>query len=799
MRKRIGWAVVALLIVCAAVAGGGAWWSYSIVRGSLPQIDGVLDLADVDEPIDVARDAQGIPVIRGATRHDVAFGLGFAHAQDRFFQMDLLRRNAAGELAELIGPAVLEEDKQNRVHRFRRRARQVVEAGSPEQRELLDRYTAGVNAGLGSMRCKPFEYYLLGVDPTPWNTEDCVLVVYTMYLDLQGNDHLRESTRGVLHDLLPRPLAEFLAPRGCSWDAPIEGESFEMPPIPGPDVYDLRAAASAPRSSPETGGALEPDPMPRGSNNWAVAGSHTRSGSALLANDMHLGIAVPHIWYRASLEWPDAEHPGQTCRITGPTLPGTPAVVVGSNGHVAWGFTNSEGDWTDVVILEIDPGDPQNYLTPEGPRAFETAQETIRVKGQADETLEVKETIWGPVVDQDHRGRPRARRWVAYDVDAVNLGLIGLENAQTLEDALQIANQCGSPHQNFTLVDDRGRIAWTICGRIPRRVGGDGLLPASWADGTRRWDGYLEPHEYPRVVDPPQGRIWTANSRVVSGRNYELVGHGGYDLGARASQIRDGLMTLEQADEADMLALQLDDRALFLDRYQKLLLEALTDEAIAGHPLRGEARAYVRDWGKAASIDSVGFTIVRRFHRELARQVLESITAPCRAADGRFRIQGIEQSEGAVWKLVTEQPAHLLDPKFKDWNEQILAACDAALADLTRDQAALADQAWGAHNTTRIQHPISLAVPRLSAWLDMRAEPLPGDSADLPRIQAPAMGASQRMAVSPGRESEGYFHMPCGQSGHPLSPFYRTEHAAWAEGRATPFLPGPAAHRLQLK
>ncbi len=243
-----------------------------------------------------------------------------------------------------------------------------------------------------------------------------------------------------------------------------------------------------------------PDTFHPGSNNWAVSGKHTADGRALVADDMHLGIRVPHIWYRASLVWPDAE--GKSHSMTGVSLPGTPAIVVGSNGHVAWGFTNSEGDWVDVVIVEVDPDDKDSYLTPDGPRKFEHVTESIKVKDAADEKLEIVSTIWGPIIDHDHQGRPRAIRWVAHDPDGVNMGLMRMESADNLEDALRLANLSGSPAQNFVVADDQGRIAWTILGRIPQRVGFDGRLPTSWADGSHRWDGYLAPEEYPRIVDP---------------------------------------------------------------------------------------------------------------------------------------------------------------------------------------------------------------------------------------------------------------------------------------------------------
>jgi len=269
-------------------------------------------------------------------------------------------------------------------------------------------------------------------------------------------------------------------------------------------------------------------------------------------------------------------------------------------------------------------------------------------------------------------------------------------------------------------------------------------------------------------------------------------------LGARAQQIRDDLTELNEATEADMLAVQLDDKAIFLAPWQKLLLDVLSDSAVKEDRRRGEMRKFVENWEGEASTESVGFRIVRTYRRRLLAQLSDVLTLPCKKADKEFNIARLDRTEGPVWQLVTERPANLIDPRFKNWDELLLAAADEVLNDATNTGAALSDYTWGNANTTRIIHPLSPFVPSMATWLDMPSQPLPGDSENMPRIQAPAMGASQRMGVSPGRESEGYFHMPCGQSGHPLSPHYRDSHPAWAEGKAAPFLPGPKQHTLVL-
>ncbi len=804
MLKRIFKILAVTTALLVVVLVGLGLWIRSQVAGSLPQLDGEVLVVGLNMPVTVERDSLGIPTLRANNRLDLAFATGFVHAQDRFFQMDLLRRNSAGELAELVGSAVLDADRRVRVHRFRDVARRMLHDNGDEDRELLDAYVKGVNSGLSSLRKKPFEYLLLGVEPTAWQAEDCALVMFSMYLDLQGDAFEHESKLGLMHDLLPAPMFDFLAPRGTEWDAPMQGEAFSVAPVPGPEVFDTRKPESVASDLLAPPGMQPPaDAFHPGSNNWAVSGKLTADGRALVANDMHLGIRVPHIWYRARFVWPSAAEGDQDQQsdrwVAGVSLPGTPVIAVGSNGHVAWGFTNSEGDWVDVVIVETVADDKESYQTPDGPRKFEHCQEIIKVKGGPDETMDVVSTIWGPVMNYDHQGRPRVIHWVAHDPGGVNLGLARMESARNLEEAMRLANLSGSPAQNFVVADDAGRIAWTILGRIPRRVGFDGRLPTSWADGSRHWDGYLTPEEYPRIVDPESGRIWTANARVVSGEMLAKVGDGAYDLGAQAQQIRDGLRAIDEAAEADMLRIQLDDRAVFLERWRTLLLEILTPEAVAADARRGALRKAVEDWGGRATIDSVGYRAVRRFRHTLLNQLSDVMVNPCKKIDKKFSIAKMDRTEGPVWRLVSERPEHLIDPRYESWDALLLAAADEVVSNATGSGETFADYTWGRHNTTKIQHPLSLAVPLLASWLDMPAQPLAGDSENMPRIQAPAVGASERLAVSPGRESDGYLHMPCGQSGHPLSPHYGDAHSSWANGKPSPFLPGETVHKLVLQ
>ena len=809
IRRGIRGLLILLGILAIAVIAGGVY-ARSQMRASLAQVDGTAAIAGLTSNVRVDRDALGVPTVTGATREDVARALGFLHAQDRFFQMDLQRRQAAGELSGLVGPRAMEADEGMRLHRFRDVAHRALALADPSYRGVLDAYAAGVNAGLKSLGAPPFEYLVLRATPEPWTTEDSILTVLAMFNTLQGRQAAFEQSHGALRDTLPAPMFRFLSTAGSEWETPVLGNPIVRPGIPGPDVFDLRRghATEARRRGDNSGSekrvlrASVPPWLVRdqeaepiiGSNNWAVDGAHSESGVAILANDMHLSIAVPIIWYRASMAFPDPEQPSVNRQLAGVTLPGLPGLVVGSNGDVAWGFTNTGGDWSDLVRLEPDPREPKKYLTPDGPKAFDVYEETIAAKGAAAKTVAIKWTIWGPVVWKDARGREYAQRWVAHDATALAADVTKPERARTVTDMLQVVAGLGIPNQNVTMVDRAGRIAWTIGGTIPKRVGHDGMTPESWADGTRRWDGYLTPAEFPRIADPKDGRIWTANAPVVDGAMLASIGEGGYADGIRARLIRDRLMRIDKATPQDMLSIQLEDRALFLERWRQLLLETLKSPS--------GARAQYRDlvdkgWTGRASTGSVGYRLVKEFRMLFVRRVMTSLTAPALAVDPTFDYTRLLRGEGPVWQIVSERPMHLLDPKYKNWDDAILDTVDAVIAQLTEGGKSLADRTWGEANSAEIRHPLAGAIPFFGKYLNMPGDPLPGD-VYTPRASTPRTGPSERMVVSPGRENEGILEVPTGQSGHPLSPHYGDQYRAWLIGEPTPFLPGATVTTLTL-
>ena len=783
---------IATLAVVAALA------AYLTLRASLPQIDGEVAAPTLKAGATIVRDEQGTPTIRATSRRDLAFATGFAHGQDRFFQMDLMRRAAAGELAELLGKPVLELDEKYRIHDFRRIARAIVKDSPALDRDLLEAYTAGVNLALTHAGARPWEYTLLRSEPAPWRVEDSVLVAFSMYLNLNDSSGAEELARAQLSETLPRPLYHFLYPLGTEWDAPIVGSSVQTPAIPGADVFTLRstAARTAALNTPPSPGAMEDEPFV-GSNGWAVAGARTKDSAALLASDMHLTLRLPHIWYRARLLVESGAEPPRD--LVGVTLPGLPMLVAGSNGHVAWGYTNSYGDFSDIVIVEPDPENPEKYLTDSGSEPFKNRDETIAIRGGGKDYLVVQSTRWGPIIDNDSAGRPLALRWTAHDPSATNLRMFDLETAKNVEDALRVANRAGGPVQNLMVADADGHIGWSLMGQVPVRASYDSTLPHSWREPGGGWTGWRTPEEYPRVIDPASGRLWTANARTLDTETWlAFMGDGGYDLGARAAQIRDDLFALPTATAADMTNIQLDDRALFLTRWRDLLLDLLSASQVRMNPLRTQARDLIEHWSGRAAVDDAGYRIVRAARAQIRKDVYESLTALARQRYPSTKFTPSAQFEGPLWQLVTQRPRHLLDPRYESWEAALLGSLDRALASLQEDCKELRRCTWGKGNVLQMRHPLSSALPFASHWLDMPAQELPGD-AQMPRVQGTAFGASQRLVVSPGREAQGSLQMPGGPVDHPLSPFYGAGHEAWARGEPTPLLPGAAKHTLTLR
>ena len=811
--------LLVLLLLLALAAALLAWW---LLRASLPTLDGELAPAQagLEAPATIQRDAQGTVTIDAASEADALRALGFVHAQERYFEMDLMRRSAAGELAELFGPAALPLDRERRVHRIRARVSAHLDAMAGERKPQLLAYSEGVNAGLDGLRVRPWPYLLLRQPPRRWEPVDSAVTGYAMYFDLQDSTNARELGLWKLRQHLPPALYALLAHDGSEWDAPMFGQARGNAVLPGADAVDLRTLPAPAKDRP----ARLADKGTPGSNNWAVAGALTADGRAIVADDMHLGLRAPNIWFRVRLRYPDAHAPGGRVDVAGFSLPGLPAIVVGSNGHVAWGFTNSYADSADW--FPVHPCADDAATTP-GCDPVTRHQEQIRVAGADTVTLEVQESGYGPILHPAQGDQPAlALRWVAHQPGALDTGLAEMARAGDLDAALAVAAKAAMPAQNLVAGDRHGRIAWRLIGPLPVRGAGCSGELAGSLDGTvaaapvttaaaaaeaasvptveraglattprcAAWP--IATGAGPVLADPADHRLWTANSRVLDGAALAEVGDGGYALGARARQIRDGLLAGDRFSEADLLAIQLDDRAVFLQRWWQLLQDQARQ-----HPKDSALQALAQagsTWEGRASVDSTSYRLVRAWRLAVHARIADGLTAPAQAALGEdFAMPDFPQLEGVAWPLLQQRPPHLLPRRHASWNELLEDAARAVREDLAA-QGPLAERSWGERNVARICHPLSRALPGfLAARLCMPGEPLPGDSA-MPRVQGPAFGASERMVVAPGHEADGIVHMPGGQSGHPLSPFWGAGHDDWVHGRPTPFLPGETRHTLKL-
>ena len=771
--------LVVLMLVCV----------YFLFRASLPQLTGEVSMAALNAglkaPVTLTRDERGTVQIVAQDTADAMRALGFVHAQERFFEMDLARRSAAGELSALLGGATLKTDKEKRNHRLRARMETAWKALPPAERETVSDYTAGVNAGLAALGARPWQYSLLRANPEPWREVDSLLVVAEMYFMLQARGIEERFAEIELRKRIGDRIFDWLKPGGGEWDAALDSSSVTPSALPAASEIDTRKSVTTVSSL--TGGFREE--AFAGSNNWAVGGALTADGDAILANDMHLGLGVPNIWFRAQMVI--GEGAGAR-RLAGVTLPGVPSVVVGSNGHVAWGFTNSYGQWFDWVALP-----KSGSKTP-----LTTYREIVVVKGGNSAEVEVREAPWGPVMRSD-TVNDYALDWVLYRDGAINFRASNIASVTSIDEAIAIAQQGGVPHQNFIVADQAGNIAWTIMGRIPKRdPSPPGSTRGRLATEAALPSGWLSPAQYPLVKNPSDARLWTANSRQLGGEGGAIIGDGGFDLGARARQIRDRLREKTRLSEADLYEIQLDAESRFLRRWAELAMSTIQAEPVGK---LADIDAELRHWNGRADVDQVGHRIVRAFRQRVLEELWRNWLA---AADAmvsaevsetiqkreRFTFDG--RFEYPVWQALRARPMHLLPKPFTSWDEFLATQLDFVHVDL-KQYRSLADATWGKRNTARIGHPFSRFMPFLSPFLDMPKTPLAGDN-HMPRVAAPTFGASERMVVAPGHEERGILTMPGGQSGHPLSPFFGAGHEAWLAGRATPLLAGDAQYTLRL-
>jgi penicillin G amidase len=760
---------------------------YVSIRGSLPRYDGKMSLIGLEDSVVVQRDVEGVPTFIGQNREDISRAIGYTHGQERFFQMDLLRRSSAGELSELFGEKAVDFDKQRRFHQFRSLSQQIVLELPEDQRVQLQAYCEGVNQGMESLRVRPWEYLVLRETPKPWTMEDSFLCGLVMFLELQDSKGVCDLSRGYMKKLLPEEVYEFVTSNGSPWASALDGTTLPILPIPSADKF-------AYVENVEQDIAIIDTASPSGcSNEWVMSNKYTQEKGAILACDMHLSFKVPNIWYRVGLKYGDIE-------AYGVTLPGMPILILGSNTNVAWGVTNAQIDTADVIVIE--EVNEEAYKTPEGIKEYIEEVELINVKGVVDPVeFNIKKTIWGPVLDHDYFGSPVALKWLAYDKSCVNMKLLDFESVKTTREALEKSRNVRTPALSLVIGDANGDIAWTFIGYLPKRQGYLGEVPVSFASGKAVWLGSLEGEEYPAIYNPESGMLWTANNRILGGDWKDILGQNFLHNPARAHQIHKRLQEIDgPATPEKMLEIQMDFESFFMQRWQGLLLETLEKD-----PSKEELKKVIEIWTGYASYDSIQYYIIREFRDKIKTGILKRVFSPCINKWDDFGTKLFDYKaplfdyEEPIWLIASQQPDYLRGKKFASWNEELLSYVDEII-DAHRDaegEIDWDDMRWGKYNTLDIAHPMTKALPFLSPWLNMPKDRVSGDH-HVPMFMLSEKGASQRLAVIPGQEEEAIFQMPCGQSGHPLSPYYRAGHFNWLAGEPSPLVSKKVARELIL-
>ncbi|HLF09731.1 MAG TPA: penicillin acylase family protein [Gammaproteobacteria bacterium] len=783
------WGVALIASTILVLLGAG----YAVLTNALPRRDGDVRIPGLMAAVEIELDAHAIPRIRAASLEDALRGQGFVHAQERFFQMDLLRRSAAGELAALVGEQALPLDRAQRAFQFRERSRALLQTLPPRQVAWLQAYAEGVNAGLADLGARPPEYWLLRSRPAEWMTEDTLLVVFSFYTTLSNNEAY-ERGQAVMHAVLPASVYEFLTPSTSRFDRPLV--ALEADPtggytplsIPPAEVIDLRARPlpSPASGSPDSGLGTRIDPPLLGpaSNQWAAGASRGSAGAAILANDPHLSLRVPNVFYRCELFWQDRV-------VRGVSIPGVPGILIGASDTLAWGVTASIADQSDWVIVDVDAQNADRYRTPEGTESFQTTRAEIAVRGRAvAEPLDLRSTRWGPVVARDWLGRPLALHAAWLAPGGLNLDVLDLMLARDVGEGVQVLRRWAGPSLSWMLADTAGEIAWAVNGPLPRRVGFDGSKPESWADGARRWQGEIA---RPTLWGRSDGVLFSANNRTLPPEQAQAVSRM-WMRPLRAERIDELLKSQLQFTERDFLAMQLDTRARGYDQIRDVLLEVVAETET--QPELRRARAYVLDWNGRADVSEVGFRILHLYYRALLERLLALLLMPAIDADPTF-VYRWPLADEPLRRLLEERPAHLLTREFADWPALLRQILLDALQELKDDPSRPGlDASWSEVNTLDVGHPFA-ALPLLGRRLRLPPVPLPGSTLSL-RVSAPNYGALIRMSVAPSRPTDGILQMSGGQSGHFLSKNFRDLQSDWVDGTPTPFLAGPTTSSFKL-
>lgn len=748
-RVRAGASLFALLLI----ALGGAFYLY--LRSALPQVDGRIVLAGPKAEITVERDVGGVPHIIARDDEDLAFGLGFVHAQERLFQMELQRRYGAGRLSEIFGLGALMVDRQMRVLGLYRAAEAEIPFLSAEMNRALEAYAAGVNAFLRSRRgALPPEFLLLGFAPEPWRPADSLVWGKLMAVLLGGN-YRGELLRARMARTISAPDLAFLYPE---YPEGALTTLADMVPIYRRLALDDLYAALPTVVGPNYA-----------SNNWVVDGRHSASGKPILANDPHLAFEAPGSWYLARLETPQHQ-------ITGATAAGVPLVVIGHNERIAWGFTTTTADVEDLFVEQIDPADSGRYLTPQGSERFKSRRETIIVKGATPVEVAIRETRHGPVLsDALPPGAAEPGFVLAL---AATFTIPDDRSAEALWEVNRAADWPGfhaalrhfvGPIQNMVYADVDGTIGFIAPGLVPIRRSGQGWLPAPGWTGSYDWTGFIPFEALPNAVNPPAGHFVTANNKIVPD-SYPYFLSRDWDLPNRAERIETLLAETPVQTPASSAAIQADTLSLMAQH----LVPLMTSIAVVNENTR-EAVERLRRWDFRMDMDKIEPLVFTAWLREFSRSILFGRFGDAVSDYWDLRPRAMEA-------VLTEQPDWCGDPKRPgevSCGSRLAEALEAALARLRRDYGAdMAQWPWRRAHVAVFTNPVFSRIPVLRDWLRI-AIPTPGAYDTLNRgpstIRDDAtpfeqrFGAGLRMITDLGSLEDAKMIATPGQSGDPLS------------------------------
>jgi penicillin amidase len=756
-----------LLLPLLIAVGASLLW----LRSSLPPNSERLALDGPAAEIRVSRDAFGIPTVAAASDRDAAFALGFVHAQDRLFQMDLTRRLAAGRLAEWFGARALGSDRYFRTIGLFRAAEQQYALLSPELQGVLDAYAAGVNAYLAQRRgALPPEYYLINAAPEPWRPADTLAWGKLMAQQLAGSFR---------RELLHARLAQGLSP---------EELQILYPPYPKDAPIAVSDAAAWLKGLPLGGlyaqipGMAEPD---FASNNWVVDGKHSASGKPVLANDPHLGLSAPSVWYLARIETPQRT-------LAGATAPGAPFVVIGHNRKIAWGFTNTESDVSDLFIERLDPADKARYLTPQGSEPFVMRQEKILVRGGDPVSLDVRETRHGPVLS-DLAGSASAKLAAPDTVLALQATFLqgedrspqafwGINRAANWDEFRAALKDFVAPQQNMVYADIDGNIGFFAPGRIPIRGKGDGWLPSPGWSGEWDWTGYIPFDQLPAAVNPPSGRIVSANNKIVPESYRYFLGRD-WDLPNRAARINQLLETMPQQSAVGSAAIQADTLSLMARDLLPLMLrieprsKAMT-----------EALDRLKAWDSRMNRDQVAPLLFVAWLREFNRTILADKLGPA------FDDYWDASPHPNVIRLILTEHAEWCNerapPVAKTCAEQLAVSLERALGELGQRYGTDMDGwQWGRAHPALFTNQVWASIPVLRSWF-ATALPANGGYDTIDRggsrladgePYADVHGPTLRMIVDLADIDAARFIIAPGQSGNALSPHYSDLMEPWRD------------------